>query len=257
MRFASKNISEKALAPEEGFFYNEGMQKISQYSLVSCSHFVFTAFPYEDLGVRGFTLDSSLDKEDHGVITQTLLVNSPTQSAVSLEFREIADEEEFLLNLKKNASTVRGRDVLRPGLGFYGPEAAQLSLGAIPVQVLSQQKALREAKSHANTVKAVWGLYLGLDAKGIQEWTLFLGNPPTDGAWVLEDGVRIEIAKPGDGVYEFMEARKDFPFWAVILKCESFTEFEKIAEPERLFQWQNKPAALIKEHLTDWDILVL
>ncbi len=233
------------------------MQKISKYSLAACSHFVFTAFPYENLGERGFAIDHSLDTEENGVVTQKLLVNSPSASPVSLEFREIVDEEEFLRSLKKQTTTVRGRDVLRPGVRFYGEGPAQFSLGSIPVEIVTKQETPTSAKSHPNSARNLWGLYLGLDEKGIQEWSHFLGMSPVNGAWTFEDGIHIAIAAPGDGVCEFMEARKDFPFWAVVLSCESFADFEKKAEPERVFQWQNRSAALIKEHLTDWDILVV
>lgn len=233
------------------------MQTKSIYSLAACSHFVFTSFPYENLGERGFHLDQGLNHESHGVIVQTLLAQSPEAGAVRLEFRDIVDEEEFLDSSRRHNPSARGREVLRPSLHFFGDASMQLNVGSIPVTVLPKPADSLEASSHPNSVSHLWGLYLGLSAKGIEEWNQFLGTPAVEHQWLLQDGVRIVAAQPGDGLYEFMEIRKDFPFWAVILKCQSFQEFERQADPERVFQWQGRPTALIKEHLTDWDLLVI
>ncbi|MEY4617776.1 MAG: hypothetical protein RJB66_2736 [Pseudomonadota bacterium] len=233
------------------------MQTKSNYSLAACSHFVFTTFPYENLGDRGFYLDESLNREEHGVLIQTLLVQTPDANAVCLEFRDILDEEEFLANCKIHNPSARGREVLRPSVRLYGEEAHQLSIGDIPITVLPVAEKKLTAPTHANSVTHIWGLYLYLTSKGIEEWNQFLGVASVNNEWVLKDGTRIVAATRGDGLYEFMERRKDFPFWAVILKSQSFSEFKIKAEPERIFDWRGVPMALIKEHLTDWDLLVI
>lgn len=234
------------------------MAKTLNYSLKKCAHYVFTAFPYEDLGHRGFHLDPELDRDENGMVIQTLLVNVPQGSAsVALEFREIVDEEEFLASSKKTMAARRGREILRPYLEFYGDHATSVLLGGIPVEVSSESLVHRVSAEHSNSVESLWGVYLGLADSGIREWSDFLGAPPENGEWILRDGVRLIIAQPGDGLYEFMELRKDFSLWAVVLQSRSFLEFEKQAMPERVFQWRGHSAALIKEHLTDWDLLVI
>jgi hypothetical protein len=233
------------------------MQTVSPYTIAACSHFVFTAFPYENLGERGFYLDQSLDCEENGVVVQTLLVKTPMGNPVCLEFREIIDEEEFLGNLKKQSEAVRGRDVLRPGLRFYGKSPLASTIGMVPVQVVTPDSSLKIKVEHPNTAQTFLGVYLGLSPKDQQAWSQFLGTQPVDGAWLLADGSRLICGQPGDGLYEFMELRKDFPFWAVILKSDSFEHFIKQAEPEKILEWQRQRAALIKEHLTDWDLLVI
>jgi hypothetical protein len=130
-------------------------------------------------------------------------------------------------------------------------------VGSIPVKVVTKGDRVLTAATHPNSVNQIWGLYLHLGPKGIEEWNQFLGVTAINNEWILKDGTRIVAATPGDGLFEFMEIRKDFPFWAVILKCQSFKEFEQKAEPERVFQWRGTQTALIKEHLTDWDLLVI
>lgn len=202
-------------------------------------------------------LDESLNHEEHGVLVQTLLAQSAEAEAVRLEFRDILDEEEFLEGCKLHNPSARGREVLRPGVRVYGEEAHQLTVAGIPVTVLPKSERGLKAPAHPNSVSHLWGLYLHLNARGIEEWNQFLGVTAVNNEWTLKDGTKIVAAVPGDGLYEFMEIRKDFPFWAVILKCDSFKEFQAKAEPERVFDWRGAPIALIKEHLTDWDLLVI
>jgi hypothetical protein len=232
----------------------------SKLTLAACTHYVFTAFPFENLGARGFFLDKSLDHEENGVVTQSLIMKSPQGGLVRLEFREIIDEELFLAQLRQEKSPMRGRDVLRPGITFCGDRLIKQNVGEIPVQVMTSTSVniplLEAAAQHPNSANSLYGVYLGLGVKGIQEWSDFLGAPPEEGGWELADGCRILIAKPGDGLFEYMELRKDFPFWAVVIRSQSFSEFVNQADPARVIQWQGRPAALIKEHLTDWDLLV-
>jgi hypothetical protein len=233
------------------------MSSLAKYSLAACSHYVFTAFPYENLGVRGFTLDSSLDTEQDGLVIQTLMVPSSENGPVALEFREIIDEEEFLASHKRLQTAARGRDLLQPCLRFYGEETGKFIVGSIPVEVVSKAGHPGAMAANSNSVQKLVGVYLGLTEAGIREWTEFLGAPYVDGGWNLKGGARIMAAQPNDGLYEFMQHRKDFPVWAVILNCESLETFRREAEPDKLLQWQGKTAAVIKEHLTDWDLLVV
>lgn len=233
------------------------MQIKSVYSLAACSHYVFTAFPFENLGERGFELDQSLNRELQGVMVQTLPMKSPTGSLVHLEFREILDEEEFVESERRHSVVGRGRDLLRPSLRFFGPKTEEKVVGSLPVKVFPPSDSHHHMGVHTNTVQNIWGIYLGLTAADQEAWTNFLGVEPVHGEWILADGVRLIVARPGDGLYEYMELRKDFPLWAVILQCGSFSEFEKKAEPERVLKWRGHQTALIKEHLTDWDLLII
>ena len=225
--------------------------------MVACSHYVFTSFPYENLGERGFELNQSLTIEEHGVVTQTLVVPSPQGASVRLEFKDIVDEEDFLAHSRQENPSVRGREVLRPSLRFFGASSFKKVVGSIPVTVAAEDKSPLVNVSHSNSVQTFWGVYLGLSPKDQLEWNDFLGVNAENGEWVLADGIRLIAGQPGDGLYEFMEVRKDFPLWAVILKSESFEIFTHKADPERILNWKHRPTALIKEHLTDWDLLVI
>lgn len=226
-------------------------------SLASCSHFVFTAFPYENLGDRGFTLSPQLDREEDGVIVQTLEIYSEKQTSIGLEFKEIVDEEVFAKSWASGKLQVRGREVLRPSLRFWGENTVDQVCGSIPIRIEKGEPAARQKISHSNSVYQLYGIYLGLDEKGVLQWSEFLGEPPKDSQWMLKDGTRIIIADRADGLHDFMERRKDFPFWGVILKSASYSEFKVQAEPEVELQWCKQNIAVIKEHLTDWDLLVL
>jgi hypothetical protein len=247
-------------------------------SLAACSHYVFTAFPYENLGEKGFSVDPERKNEKDGVVTQTLYVSSPSPTPtppVALEFLEIVDEEEFMRSLRKQNQMPgqRGREILRPGLRFWGEldgserDTSIELVGSIPVQVqsvknneeYSKQMDIENKKSnHPNSAKSIWGLYLGLSRMEREAWSHFLGRNPNEyNQWILDDGSRIQCATIGDGIYDYMEARKDFPFWAVIIQSEALSEVEKHFEFDKSFQWGGVRSLLIKEHLTDWDIIVI
>lgn len=260
MIFQALHLKTNKLAVNGALTYISPMSKLSDYSLLACSHFVFTAFPYEDLGTRGFTLSRELDRESHGVTTETLVVESEQGAPVALEFLLIQDETEFQQSLRQNQTGLRGREILRPSLRLLASHPRDLgrfTVGSIPVEVVAQKTLERRPPSHANSAQKIWGVYLGLKESEITEWSEFLGTPPEKDSWVLADGTRLVCGRPGDGLFEFMDQRKDFPFWAVILKCQSFASFKERAEPERVLSWDGQEAALIKEHLTDWDLLVV
>jgi len=269
-------------------------------TLAACSHYVFTAFPYENLKEKGFSISFESNQEYEGVIKQSLFIPSlsplrspsptfspsPLQSPptslsksslpVELNFLEITDEEEFMNSVKKQMkkqnSSPRGREILRPSLHFWGEEEADYfeMIGSIPVEIHSIQKKMeflgttfgpKNETNHPNSVNSVWGIYLGLSATEKEQWSQFLGRSLNDdNQWVLDDGIRIQCAVPGDGLYDYMESRKDFSFWAVVLQAQSFDQVEKQFEFDKSFIWQgtkSTSAVLIKEHLTNWDIIII
>jgi hypothetical protein len=247
---------QKGLAGGGLFSYNRFMANQSPFTLAACSHYVFTAFPYENLGERGFHLDQRLDREEPGLTIQTLMMNSPRGGSVALEFLEIMDEEDFKKNRRLDSSW-RGREVLRPQLRLVGETDVRKVIGGIPVEVVSRGSAPPASSPHPNSVHEISGLYLGLTESGRRDWAEFLGLLESKSPWSLADDTQIFVGEPGDGLYEFMDMRKDFPLWAVILKCQSLSSFIEKAQPEKSILWRGRSAALIKEHLTDWDILIV
>jgi len=250
------------------------MSKIS--ALSACFHYVFTAFPYENLKEKGFNIDSNDQSgtEVAGLVTQTLLIGessiSEKKSPIALEFLEITDEVEFVSHFRKQNLGLKGRELLRPGLRFWahqktneGSTQSETKLvGSIPIQILSVPASSTITTNlvgrHPNSVDSVWGVYLGLSSTQKEEWSQLLGQEPNkENQWILTDGTRIQCATPGDGLYDFMEGRKDFPFWAVVLQSQSLDLAAKHFEFDKTFHWKNQKAFLIKEHLTDWDLIVV
>lgn len=235
------------------------MTKVTKFlKMRSCWNYVFTAFPYEDLGTKGFSLSRELDAEENGVTTQSLLVNSSNDEfTIKLDFYEIKDEEEFMRSLKTGSKQKGGRDLLRPGICFEGANDQHLTIGTIPLEIINTKNNLNLKVEHANSVQKLFGIYLGLKENEIKEWSQFLELEPDSEGWQLLDGTKIFIAQPGDGLFEYMQERKDFPFWGVFLKSHSLKKFSECMEPDNKFLWNGKEVFQIKEHLTDWDLLVV
>lgn len=239
-------------------------------SLISCFNYVFTGFPYENLGSKGFVINHDWDRETEGVITQKLLLSSPAKNAVALEFLEIVDEVEFQKSFKKhNTVGQSSKEFLCSGLKFEDHENDEDKLkliGSVPVSLLSKQKKMdvfpQNLSSHSEAlnshlIKSVWGIYLGLSPAEKERWSQFLGEPPgVENQWVLKDDCRILCATPDDGLYDYMESRKDFAFWAVVLQSVSWEDINKQIEFDKVFNWKGSPAGLIKQHITNWDIII-
>lgn len=234
---------------------------VSKLALARCWQFVFTPFPYESLTTKGFAKGIEVSDESHGELIQSLLVPSPTRSPISLDFIEIQDEGSFLKNQSENQKlkSEKGRELLRPGLSFFGQNKQSFSVGSIPIEIQSDKAMSASLLMHENGIQNLFGIYLGLNTLEAKEWESFLGIPNDTVGWVLGDGVKIIKGMPGDGIFERMESRKDFPFWAVVLECESFNKLEKFDfefKSENLLEWQGNKILQIKEHLTNWDILI-
>lgn len=237
---------------------------------MSCFNYVFTGFPYENLGSKGFSINHDWDKEQAGVITQSLLIPTPTKNSVALEFLEIVDEVEFTNSFKKQNTGQGGRELLRSGLRFWNHgenEDRFKIIGSVPIYLYSNQKKIEFFSQdftnspetlNSNLIKSIWGVYLGLSQTEKELWSQFLGGAPdVANQWVLQDGCRILCATPDDGLYDYMEPRKDFSFWAVVLQSTSWEEINKQIIFDKIFNWNGAKAGLIKEHLTNWDIIII
>lgn len=238
-------------------------------SLLSCFNYVFTGFPYENLRSQGLALTHDDSNETEGCITQSLIIPSPAKDSVALEFLEIVDEVEFMNSFKKQNTGQMGRELLSSGLRFINHEANEDSfktIGSVPIYLYSNQKNVvfsqnlssnREALK-SNLIKSIWGIYLGLSQVEKKEWIHFMGGAPeVANQWVLKDGCRIQCADPADGLYDYMEPRKDFSFWAVILQSNSFEEASKQIAFDKILNWNGNKAGLIKERITNWDIIII
>lgn len=232
----------------------------SHYTLARCWHYVFTPYPFDFLIEKGFLSPSELRDDSKGEFIQSLIVSSPSQAALSLDFVRITDEEDFQKNVKQLSNPQLGREVLRPGLSFYGDRDQKILLGSIPVEVKKDKINDRSSAflgKNKNGINQIYGLYLGLNAKDQVEWENFLGVPPDSEGWTLGDGVKLILGKPGDGLFEYMDSRKDFSFWAVLLECDNFDNLEKFGfDVSSELSWNKSKLIQIKEHLTDWDLLI-
>lgn len=240
-------------------------------SLRSCFNYVFTGFPYEILGSKGFAINHDWDKEKEGVKIQSLLIPSPTNNSVTLEFLEIVDEVEFMNSFKKQNTGQHGRELLSSGLRLWDHEENEdrfQIIGSVPIYLYSNQKKIDSlSQTHSNNslgalnfnlIKSIWGVYLGLSQTEKEMWSHLLGGAP-DAAnqWVLKDGCRILCATPDDGLYDYMEPRKDFSFWGVVLQSASWEETAKQIIFDKVFNWNGTKAGLIKERITNWDIIII
>ncbi len=68
----------------------------------------------------------------------------------------------------------------------------------------------------------------------------------------------IEKSMPLDAdIYEYFLLRKEFPFWAIVLKTSQFEDLKKIARPDKVFNWKGQEALLIHLGPNCFDMLVV
>lgn len=240
-------------------------------SLRSCFNYVFTGFPYENLGSKGFAINPNWGNEKEGIIIQSLLIPSPANNPVTIDFLEIVDEVEFMNSFKKQNTGQHGRELLSAGLRLWDHEENEdrfKLLGSVPIYLDSKQSKIDSfSQTHSmnppsllnsNFIRSIWGIYLGLSTSEKEMWSHLLGEEPSvDNQWVLKDGCRIIYATPADGLFDYMEPRKDFSFWAVVLQSTSWEEAAKQIQFDKVFNWNGTKAGLIKEHITNWDIIII
>ena len=61
--------------------------------------------------------------------------------------------------------------------------------------------------------------------------------------------------EPGP-LHNYLLIRKPGKIWALHLKCQDFDLFCQMAKPDKIFTWQEKPAALIHLGPTSFDLVV-
>ncbi len=54
----------------------------------------------------------------------------------------------------------------------------------------------------------------------------------------------------------YLEIRKEFPLWAVWLRCRDFKKFCQVAKPDRLFQWKGREIGLIHMGPNCFDFII-
>lgn len=55
---------------------------------------------------------------------------------------------------------------------------------------------------------------------------------------------------------DYLKIRKQYPIWALWLKCHDFELFKRLAKPVKYFLWQNQEAALIHLGQSCFDLIV-
>jgi hypothetical protein len=231
---------------------------------LSCWHYIFTDYPYVVFGEKGFEIEPISDEVVGGIKTNSIFFTDKN-ILQSLQFRELLDEEDFVKDQKQKMDR-RGslHDLLRPGLSFRSDQGEDhFLLSGLDVTIANKnpQTLLSgdfELLAQRNSACRISGLFLDLSGNDLDYFCKRLNLQ------VVEDKIRVNpnfyifLPKAEAGLAQDFEARKDFPFWAIIIEKKN-CELEKDVltySDATLIEWQNQQSLLLKQHITHWDVIV-
>jgi hypothetical protein len=110
---------------------------------------------------------------------------------------------------------------------------------------------------HENTCTGLIGLLWKKEKEGIKNLASLLDRSFQNPQVKLDDGVIMWLAESDSLLGKEFQGRKDYPFWAVILKCTDFQTFKNVAKPEKIIEFEGKSAGLIPFGRRGWDIIVV
>jgi hypothetical protein len=242
----------------------------------SCWHYIFTDYPYLALKDRGFAIDPISDEMINGYKCDSLLFKDGN-FVQELQFRELLDEEEFLHFQKQKGL---GHDLLRPGVCFeHDSLNEEFALAGLDV-CFKTADANKKIGSAKNENQKVVGLFWNLSANDTEYFcrranlkvedncscravsgTPYSENPSADfhnKKIKVTDDFSIYLADKSSVLAADFEARKDFPFWGVIIQTPNLKLFDesKYSDEVQPIEWHKQKAILLKHHIPHWDIIL-
>lgn len=227
--------------------------------LIQCWHYIFMDFPYVALKEKGFETDIPINPcMQFGFLPRSVWL----QDFKEIQYREILDEEDFI---KSQAAQNNRRnsihDLLKPGVIFEKDGSAdQIELNGLFVNVIAKSTDVdnnikKSKKSDFKILSLYWNLNLNDISYFKDRFQLKLENNRIR----MTDGIEIQLAQPTDSHFKIFEARKDFSFWAIVI--ETYNDFIKRQLKEHSYvqeiMWENEVAYLIKNHITQMDLIIL
>jgi hypothetical protein len=227
----------------------------------SCWHYIFTDYPYLSLKEKGFEVEPISEEIINGLKCNSLLFQKDC-FLQELQFRELLDEEEFL-NMQKlrkspNAIMASAHDLLRPGVCFYHDSLNEdFILDGLEVSLCNLKKNKNTIVPKNKNLK-VLGLLWCLSEDEADFFCQKTNLKCLENKIKISQGFDIFLADKKSDIYNDFDARKDFSFWAVVVQADDLTSFKRIQDLSdvQTISWENKPAFLIKNHITQWDIIV-
>lgn len=225
------------------------------WKLKYCYNFSFTERPIRDLASRGFSVEQAKDEDEQGL--KRGVVRFATGE---LQILDIIDEEAFQKHEKEMNHRYRSaHDILRPGLVLSHSRNETLSAETFSgFSVFSEEnQAVTSNTEHANSCYKIEGVYLNVSDEELLTAANKFGRTVKDHQFSFADGFRFIQAQEDDEFCALFRRKKDFPFWAVILKCQDFEKFVKLAQPDNISVWRGQKIAQIEEYMTCWDLLII
>lgn len=136
-------------------------------------------------------------------------------------------------------------------LNFENPIVPGIHIWCTEYEPLPEIKARPPVTPHPNTASQIVGFIWNLKPSTAQAITGLTESSITNKQILLSDGTTIYLDS------SFSTSEKQFPFSAVVLKCDNWGIFCEKAKPDQFLNWNGQEAALIKFESTGWDIVVL
>ncbi|MGZ3774101.1 MAG: hypothetical protein ACXVCY_08990 [Pseudobdellovibrionaceae bacterium] len=183
-------------------------------------NYIFSKYSLKVLESLGLTIEKEPKEEMFGYSSFNLWIYSSENLNFCIQFREIVNEENFLLNFKSAAIEAVCPGFLKDTNSSYMPSpVAHYKLKAL---ILEDNAELKEQ---------------------LNSWDF-----PCPILWVH--------SKPGDPLYT-LSYKKKFPYWAVLLEHEKLEDIENLKMPDSsLISFQNKKTVWVHTETTAWDFLI-
>jgi len=112
-------------------------------------------------------------------------------------------------------------------------------------------------RRHMNTCVHFKGFVWKKNDKGMKNMSSLMDLRFQDGKILMKDGISLWVTEPTSALGKEFAGRKAYPFWAAVLTCSDFHAFKKEASPDKIVEFEGRPAGLIQMGSRGWDILVV
>lgn len=232
----------------------------------SCWHYIFTDYPYMALKGMGFNIEPISDNMNNGFKCNTVFFqkNSFLQE---LQFRELLDEVDFM-NFQRQKKDRREsvHDLLRPGVYFqhdtlneeFVLDGLEVYIGKADAIASASGADAKLPSAPVNEKLKIVGLLWNLSENDLEYFCRRANLKVENNKIKISDDFNIFLGDKNSNLYSDFEARKDFPFWSVIIQTPSLSQFDesKFSDEMQQIQWLNQKAILIKNHITHWDMIL-
>jgi hypothetical protein len=232
-----------------------------------CWHYIFTDYPFIALKDKGFDIEPISDDMVSGFKCNSVLF-SKDGFIQELQYRELLDEEEFL-SQQRQKQNVGGsvHDFLRPGVCFQHDSLnEEFFLNGLEIRIGKTMGAKNQNEPlPRNDRMRLTGLLWNLSDNDLEYFCRRANLKVVDNKIRVSDDFHIFLAEKNSELYTEFEARKDFPFWGVVIEADSLGHFgenpsgdlqDNNSDEIQPIRWMNQSAILIKHHITHWDIIL-